>query len=278
MLVKATEKDIAQYIDFAYSIALDQTRSGYPLFSDGVSTKEQFVNHIWEGFQKDGRDILLFMIDGAVEGLIQFFYIEQDRYLQTTGFLINRNTAEALSEFMDYASVNFAGYDLYFGFPKRNCCAIDFLQKSDCRLVEEAYHDIFIFDGADIQEKSDKLVKVTESNFSEFREIHNTDSDTYWNSDRIYSTLSEWIIYMLYRDSVAVGYVCARDGEIFSLGYRDNTFDKCTYKALVTAILSDLKAAGYGHTVYFNDEESQSAALDIGFSCVGEYVLYVKSV
>ncbi|MCH5192290.1 MAG: hypothetical protein J1F23_09030 [Oscillospiraceae bacterium] len=278
MLVKATEEDIAQYMDFVYSIALDQTRSGYPLFSDGISTKEQFVDHIWSGLRKDGQDILLFTIDGVVEGLIQFFYIEEDRYLQTNGFFINRNTAEALAEFIKYADVHFAGYDLYFGFPKRNSVAVDFLQKSGCRLVEEAYHDIFIFDGAEKPEKSNELVKVTESNFSEFREIHQTDSDTYWNSDRIYSTLSEWIIYMLYQDGVAAGYICARHGEIFSLGYRDNIFDERIYKALVMAILSDLKAAGYGHTVYFNDEESQSAALDMGFSCIGEYVLYVKSL
>ena len=278
MLVKATEIDIEQYMDFAYSIALDQTRSGYPLFSDGISTKEQFVNHVWESFQKDNRDILLFMIDGAVEGWIQFFYIEKDRYLQTIGFFINRNTEQALAEFIEYSCAHFTGYDLYLGFPKRNCRAIDFLQKSGFRLIEEAYHDIFIFDGTDIQAKSTGLVKITESNFSEFRKIYHTDPDTYWNSDRIYSTLNEWIIYLLYQDGIAVGYVCAKDGEIFSLGYQNNIFDKCTYKALITAILRDLKADGYGHMVFFNDEESQSAALDIGFSCVGEYVLYVKNV
>lgn len=30
--------------------------------------------------------------------------------------------------------------------------------------------------------------------------------------------------------------------------------------------------------IFFNDEESQSAALELGFSCVGEYVLYIESV
>ena len=278
MLVKATREDIEQYMDFAYLIALDQTRSGYPLFSDGVSTKEQFVNHVWKGYENDDRDILLFMIDGVMEGWIQFFYIEQDRYLQTNGFLINKNTEQALAEFMEYAGVHFAGYDLYLGFPRRNSRAITFLQKHGGRLIEESYHDIFVFDVSAIQQEATGLVKVTESNFSEFREIHQTDPDTYWSSERIYSTLNEWVIYLLYRDGIAIGYVCARGGEIFGLGYRDNIFDQCTYKALVTVILRDLKAAGYRHMIFFNDEESQSAALDMGFTCVSEYVLYVKSV
>ncbi|MCD8130512.1 MAG: hypothetical protein LUE16_04430 [Lachnospiraceae bacterium] len=143
MLVKATKEDIEQYMDFAYSLAMDQTKSGYPLCSDGVSTKEEFVEQVWKSFHNDYRDVLLFVIDGAVEGWIQFFYIEQDRYLQTNGFLINRNTEQAFTEFLEYACAHFTGYDLYLGFPKRNASAISFLQKTGCRLIQESYHDIF---------------------------------------------------------------------------------------------------------------------------------------
>ena len=278
MLVKAAKTDIEQYMDFAYSLALDQTKSGYPLFSDGISTKEEFINHTWTGYKNADQDILLFTIDGAIEGWIQFFYIEQDRYLQTNGFLINRNTQQALEEFIEYARANFAGYDLYLGFPKKNTHAITYLQKSGFKLIEEAYHNIFIFDGSAIQPKSPNLVKITESNFSEFSRIYQPDPDTYWNSERIYLTLNEWIIYISYRDAIAVGYVFARNGEIYGLGYRDHIFDKRTYTQLVSAVLSDLKAAGHKHMTFLGDEESQCAALNIGFSCVGEYVLYVKSV
>lgn len=278
MLIKAAKEDIAQYMDFAYSLALDQAKSGYPLWSDGISTKEEFVDYVWESYRNDDRDILLFVVDGVVEGWIQFFYIEQDRYLQTNGFLINRNTEQALTEFLEYACAHFTGYDLYLGFPKRNTNAISFLQKRNCRLIEESYHDIFVFDGSAIQAETDGIVRVTESNFSEFRKIHQTDPDTYWSSERIFSTLNEWLIYLLYREGIAVGYICARNGEIFSLGYRDDIFDKSAYQALVTVILRDLQAAGYQHMIFFNNEESQSAALDLGFSCVGEYVLYMKSV
>ena len=278
MLVKAAKEDIEQYMDFAYSLAMDQTKSGYPLWSDGISAKEEFVECVWENYRNDDRDILLFISDGAVEGWIQFFRIEQDRYLQTNGFLINSNTEQALTEFLEYACAHFAGYDLYLGFPKRNSGAISFLQKTGCRLIEEAYHDIFVFDGSDIKPETDGIVKVTESNFSEFGKIYQADPDTYWSSERIFSTLNEWSIYLLYREDVVVGYVCARDGEIFSLGYRDNIFDKNTYKALVSVILGDLKATGYKHVTFFNDEESHCTALELGFSCVGEYVLYVKAV
>ena len=266
-------------MDFAYSLAMDQTKSGYPLWSDGVSTKEEFVDRVWRSYEREDRDILLFLVDGAVEGWIQFFYIQEDRYLQTNGFLINSHTEQALTEFLEYAHARFPGYDLYFGFPKRNTDAISALQKRNCRLIQESYHDIYIFDGADIHAETDGIVKVTESNFSEFIKIYQVDSETYWSAERIFRTLNEWLIYLLYWENIAVGYICVRNGDIVSLGYGDNTFDKSAYRSLVTVILRDLQAAGYKKLIFFNDdEESQSAALELGFSCVSEYVLYLTSV
>ena len=279
MLVKATKKDIERHMEFAYSLAMDQTKSGYPLWSDGVSTKEEFAERVWKSYESEDRDILLFVVDGVTEGWIQFFYIAEDRYLQTNGFLINSHTERALTEFLEYAHGRFPGYDLYLGFPKRNTDAISSLQRTNCRLIAESYHDIYVFDGSDIQAETDGIVRVTESNFSEFRKIHQTDPETYWNSERIFQALDEWLIYLLYRENIAVGYICVKNGDIVSLGYGDNTFDKSAYKSLVTVILRDLQAAGYKKLIFFNDdEESQSAALELGFSCVSEYVLYITSV
>ncbi len=276
MLVTATKEDIEQYMEFAYSLAMDQTKSGYRLFSDGVSTKDQFIDHVWKGYQQGDQELLLFISEGNVEGWIQFYFIEKDRYLQTTGFLTNRNTEQALAEFIEYTREHFAGYKLYLGFPKKNSRATAFLQKSGARLVEEAYHDIFLLEDSKLPPVPNGLVRVTESNFSEFREIHQTEPDTYWNSDRMYAALDKWIIYLLYREEKAVGYLCARDGEIYHLGYRDRSFDPEVYKALVAKILQDFKKVGYPYLIFFNEEESQATALELGFSCVSEYVLYIR--
>ena len=278
MLVKATKADIERFMDFAYSLAMDQTKSGYRLWSDGVSTKEEFVDYVWKSYHHDNREILLFLKDGAVEGWIQFFYMEEDQYLQTNGFLINSGTEQALAEFLEYASAHFAGYTLYLGFPRRNADAISFLENTGWRLIQESYHDVFVFDGSALRPETDGVVRVGEQNFAEFREIYRVDAETYWNADRIFAALDEWLIYLLYREDAAVGFICARNGEICSLGYRDERFDRDAYKALVSVILSDLKAAGHHYMIFFNDEESQPTALELGFTCVSEYVLYIKSV
>ena len=282
MLVKATKDEIAQYMDFAYELALDQTKSGYPLWSDGVSPKEQFVERVWKSYESEDRDLLLFVVDGAVEGWIQFFFIEEDRYLQTNGFLIRSHTDQVVSEFLEYARAHFAGYDLYLGFPKRNTQAIAALEKSNCRLIQEAYHNIYRFDGSEIPVDADGIVRVTEANFDAFRAIHQSDPETYWNAGRMLQALDEWLIFLLYRDDSPVGYVCSRNGEIFDLGFRDDQFDAAVFAILVKVVLRDLQAAGYRQMIFFVDEEEgeerQNAVLSLGFTCVSKYVLYLKRV
>lgn len=42
MLRKLNEDEYKQYLDFAYELALDLTRSCYPTYADGLKTREDF--------------------------------------------------------------------------------------------------------------------------------------------------------------------------------------------------------------------------------------------
>ena len=43
MLRFCSKEDFLQYADFAYALALDVTKSGYPTYCDGVKTKTMFL-------------------------------------------------------------------------------------------------------------------------------------------------------------------------------------------------------------------------------------------
>ena len=47
MLIKPTREEGETYIDFAYELALDPSRSGYPTYADGIKTKEDFAEQPW---------------------------------------------------------------------------------------------------------------------------------------------------------------------------------------------------------------------------------------
>ena len=61
-----------------------------------------FVKNLGEAFECDTDEVLLFEIDGNVEGLIHYYWIPEDNYVATCVFNINIATEQALSEFMAY--------------------------------------------------------------------------------------------------------------------------------------------------------------------------------
>lgn len=280
MLRRAEKQEIGENMEFAYTLAMDQTRSGYPLFSDGIATKERFVASAWESDAREDRELLLFLQDGRVEGWIQFFWTEADRYLQTDGFFIRRNTRQALAEFTEYARAHFPGYTLYLGFPRRNQDAVHALESAGWACVEESCHDIFSLADYEPQPDAQGIVRVTHENFSAFRALHRTDEFTYWNAQRMERTLDAWQIYMLNeRETGApLGAIYARDGEIFGIDYREAQFDAAVYRSLMLAILNDYSRAGRRHVVFFHDEAAQPAALALGFRCAAQYILFCKQV
>ena len=280
MLRRAEKQEIETYMEFAYALALDQTRSGYPLFSDGIATKEQFAAWAWESHTGKDRELLLFLLEGRVEGWIQFFWIAEDRYLQTDGFLIRSNTQQALAEFMKYAGAHFPGYALYLGFPKRNEDAVRALDAAGWTRTEESYHDVFSLADYEPRPEAQGIVRVTRENFPAFRALHRVDASAYWNAQRIERTLNNWQIYLLAGSGTNApeGAIYARNGEVYGIDYRDGQFDAAVYRALMTAMLNDFYRAGRTHLVFFHDDASQPAALELGFRCAAQYVLFCKQV
>ena len=123
-LIKATPEDIKKYGEFAYSVALNPKKSCYPTYADGIKTKTDFFKAAERAIAKETYELLLFGIDGKVEGWISYYWIPEDRYLQLYEFNINRGTKQALAELLKTIETKFAGYTAYFGFPGDNQEAI----------------------------------------------------------------------------------------------------------------------------------------------------------
>lgn len=283
MLMKPTAEEAEKYIDFAYELALDPTRSGYPTYTDGIKTKEDFVEVCRRRLTRRDRQVLLYLEEGVVSGWIQYVFLEEEAYLQTEIFNIAGNIAQALSEFTDYCEENYHGYTLYLGFPAENRSAVSFLAGSGWKCIERNYNDVLFFDRYEVQPESAEIVRVTRDNFCEFRKLHEPiEGEMYWNSDRLYEDLDNWGIYLYRRDGAPIGAIYCTDEkilmEIFGVDFAQDRFDESVFRQLLIKVLNDCKKSGKKYMVFFNDEQSQKTVLDIGFTCVGEYVLHIKQV
>ena len=273
-LLEPPEFDAA--IAFAYGLSQDFTRSGYPTYCDGIKTKEDFIARTRKALERDSEDILLFLENGQVEGLIHFQHLEEDRYLQTFVFNIRRDTGTALAEFVDWCRARWPGFDLYLGFPAENVEALSWLEGAGVPCIARSWNYQIFLDGYTPLPGDLAVRRVTADNFGEFAAVHSkVEGDMYWNCERVRNTLDDWAIFVTGEGNSA-GEVLMKDREgsypeIFALEFPDEDASR----RLLTAALNHLKARRAKYLTFFVDSVEEGNVLTgLGFQLVGRYVCH----
>jgi len=90
MLKRIPENEAGRYIDPAYELALDQTRSAYPTYADGIKTKDEFAASFLEAAGGENDELLLFEQDGKTAGFDSVLLQSRtEHYLQLVMFSIS---------------------------------------------------------------------------------------------------------------------------------------------------------------------------------------------
>ncbi len=280
MLIECSKNDFEKYVDIAYELALDLSKSGYPTYRDGIKTKATFVESLINTFEHEDEQMLLFMRDGAIQGLIHYYWLENDRYIQTDAFCISEGTEQALSEFIAYVCERFKGYDVFMGFPAENQNAVNYLSGRGFECIEDDINNTAYLDRYDHVQEYSGMIRIDKDNFGSFKLLHDQIcSDMYWNSDRIFEDLDNWII--LVKESSgkpqgAVYFPNADDGwyEIFGIDIDRGEYDPELFCELLNAALAEAVRRGGRFMTFFCEKEYEDAAQECGFVCVGNYRLY----
>lgn len=277
-------EEAERYLDRAYQLALEPSCSGYPTYTDGIKTKADFETTVRRCARaEEDHKAFLYEENGKPAGLICFFHIPDEHYLQTVVFNVEGDMEKALAEFETYCGENFLGYDLFLGFPGENQNARTYLTEGGWELLEHSYNDVLDFTEYQAAEVDAPVFKVTRENFADFRRIHEVgQGDMYWNCDRLYENLAQWNIWLHYRNGEADAAIYYTNGkiltEIFGVDFLDGKFDETSFRELLQKALKDCKEKACRNMVFMNEKESQKITLDMGFRCVGEYLLFVKKV
>lgn len=280
MLRVCTKDEFEKYIDFAYGLAEDLTKSGYPTYCDGIKTKAMFADRAMKAFERETEQMLLFEQEGEVQGVIHFYWIPEDCYVQTNCFNINKATGQALSEFLAYAGERFKGYDLFMGFPAENTEAVRFLAAHGFECIENDYNNTAWPDRLGEIPVSSSLIRIDRENYDRFRKIHNQiEEEMYWNSDRILDDLDNWTILVREQSGEvqgAVYYADLGDGwfEIFGIDMNHGEHNPEAFKDLLSAALMDVKHRNGKAMTFFCEEEYEKEAVECGFRCIGNYLCH----
>lgn len=283
MLKKLQQQDFDQYVDYAYQLSLDTTKSGYPTYADGIKTKDDFVARARKSFSTDNEEILLYEQDGKAAGWIHYYYLPEDHYLDTCAFCVSFGMKKALAEFIAFAQEHFPGSELYLGFPRENAEAVAVLESLNFDCIEESYNDAIAFKDYVLQPEDAGILPITRKNYELFSALHcQNDCDMYWNSTRILDAIDHWRIYVCLRNGKAAGAIYYMADtlmpEIFGIDFPNGNYNRDVYRALLTAALNDCKRRGAKHMIFFNEGPSQTDAVACGFRCIGEYMCFKKTL
>ena len=280
MLRYCSKEEFNNYIDFAFELAMDLSKSGYPTYCDGIKTREMFVERSLKAFERYTEQMLLFVYEGEVQGLIQYYWIPEDHYLSTIIFNMNKATEQALSEFLSFVSERFKGYDLFLGFPAENQSAVNYLVSQGLECIENDYNNTAFLEKCGMIPKNSTIFQVGKESYESFRKIHcQIEGDMYWNSERILADLDNWSIFVKENDGEPQGsvyYMNADDGwyEIFGIDMDHGAYDPELFKELLNTALLDANRRNGKVMTFFCDKEYEEFALECGFTCVGNYLCY----
>ncbi len=280
MLRPCTKEEFETYLDFAYALATDPAHTGYPIYCDGIKTKADFTERRLKAFERDDEEMLLFLRDGEIRGLIHYTIIPEDRYLQTIGFHIAEATEEALSDFLAYAGERCPGFDAFFGFPAENRAAVSYLSGRGFECIEDDWNNTAYPQKLPPIPAPDGLIRIGRENYGLFRALHDQiEGDMYWNSDRILADLDRWVVFVKApagspRGAVYFTAVNGEWNEIFGVDIDRGEFDPALFRELLTATLADAQKNNVKFVTFFCEDAYEDAAKECGFVCVGNYLCY----
>lgn len=281
MLIRATFEDIIEYGDFVYRLAIDPTKSCYPSYSDGIKTRSDFFASAEQAVTKDTSELLLFFIDGIIEGWLSFYWIPEEKYLQLNAFNIDYGAEQALDELIGMLETKFTGYTAYFGFPGDNLAAINFLAEHDFKCIEQDWNHSFFFEGYTARGCSSRVEKISRDNFDRFQMIYRAGPETFWNADRILETLEDWTIFVYGRATPLAAIFFRGNGgyyEIYGSVFADDVFREDVFRDLLKAALDECYRLGANYLTYFCGDDEKLILHESGFRCVGRYVLYIRTI
>lgn len=274
MLRKLKENEFKEYIDFAYLLAKDLSKSAFPIYTDGVKDKACFYEVAQRGIERENHEILLFEKDGIVEGWIHYYYLEEDKYLGANTILINNGYAQALEELLDYWKNKFAGYSWNMYFPEENQEAISFLKKQGYTDQGREYVNVLLFEDYVVQQDSKNVILVDKENFELFRIVHSQfEDDMYWTSDRIEKCMEDWEIFVCVENEKCLGAVYyngkgEEDLEIFGIDVIDSVGKNIIIENLLIACLNRAKQCDAKSMYFFNEDVfTQELSIKVGFEC-----------
>lgn len=284
MIRRPADSELVDAAELVWNHCLSPRTASYPLPETHGRVEVSFRRAM-----ERGGDTLLCSFDesGALCGVLSYFLLPGDRYLQSNAFCAGSD--EAAFELLSALIARHPGYAAHLGFSAENARMARLLTENGFAVTEKSA-DLRLARAAFLPDPAPAAapVRITAETAAAYASLHDAAfPGSYWSMARIFSAPEQWISYLLLQDGAPRGWidltVFGSAAEIFGLALDPGYDTPEAARTLLSSALSTLYAEqpAVNGVVFFageNDVFALAAAKSTGFTMFGRYRLYERTL
>lgn len=275
-------KSLDEVIDFAWELSQNDLYASYHRLRSLEKVKEYIERAINSNIER----IIACYHQDKLCGLCIYFWDLDEKYAQTTMFLIKDNYDEVADEIIAYIGDHLPGYELLIGVPFSNINANQYFKKRNHNCIDSLIDTRLYNLQSHVNLKHDLVEEITKDNFKEYETFHDKYAiplEMYYDSKNLKKEIDVFRIFVYKENGVIHASIFAKKtkdmAEIFGLFIDEEYKGKHIENILIDEILIGLyKEFGtIKEVLYFIDEDSRdelNAALAAGFEIKDTYRCY----
>lgn len=280
-----TINSLEEVIDFAWKLSQDNLHASYPRRESMKVIKEDIERAI----SGDNENVIACYHHDVLCGLCIYFWKIDEKYAQTTEFIIMGDYDQIANEFIDYLSNHLARYQLLIGVPITNKNANHYFKKKNIECIEASIVTRIRNLEPHTTPKYDYIEEINKNNFEEYVEFHDKyaiPARIYFNSENLRKKIERFRIFAFRQDGGIHGSIfvsASKDisdvvGLFIDEEYKNNGIESILINEMLTQLYNEFGAIK--EILYFVDEDSNDElklVLTAGFEIKEKYRCY-KSV
>lgn len=282
MIKKLQKSEAVTASKFAWALCGDPKTRSYPLYSTESRLLREFERCAWQ----DGCGLLGYLEEGCLAGVLSYFTIPKDHYLQTTGlYTDSAHPVTVLNALLEEMERGREALEKYIGVTEQNTLAAEVLAARGYRITDASREYRVPIRDFHPAGDSAAAVRVSKENWRRYAEFHDARfPDIYWSSARLLEELDNWVILTLIRNGEIMAGLfakaCGKAGnrelaEIFGFSAPDDAAASDLLAGLARELAGD---SAVEEVAYFYGGEAwgQTVLTDAGFTLRSTYRCWKK--
>lgn len=272
-----------EVIDFTWKLSQDNLNASYPRKESIIDLKE----YIKEFIDDDSKNVIASYQQGELCGICLYFWINEEKYVQTKVFLIKDGYDQIAEEFINYISSQLTGYEFFItGIPFTNKNVNEYFKKKNIKCIESSIVTEIHNLEPPTKQRNHCIEEINKNNFDEYAKFHDRYAiplEMYYNSTNLLKDMERFRVLVYRNDNHIVGSIFLKrvrnSAEVFGLFVHEKYENKGIECILINEMLTKLynEFGELKEIVYFIEKDSTNelnAALTAGFEVQAKYKCY----